>query len=255
MILAALLFVLDFDGTYNAVDISSSDSAYEVLFVHSIKTQMEQNPQKQEEQEEGRATTKEQQQAQLQQQIDDDDDKNDDDDDKEEEEKDTKKNAIPIRPLVVVVNGCSGSTAIGGFLRKLVAAHRLKSSDPDRFEFFRTGKNQMTGAWKNPFYHEIKKQIQLSGENRPKHEMMVESFGMAWNSSTKSNEVFIAKANMRDYKAYHEGLEYLNPTYYGVYRENTLRKSSVKSKTPFLLFEVLVIRSLLRMGQRQILAF
>jgi hypothetical protein len=135
-----------------------------------------------------------------------------------------KSKGFHVRPLIVVVDGCSGSSAVGYFLRKIAAAHGMNSSGPDIFEFFYFGRSSTTNELKNPFFHEIQDRDESLGLHRSKHQMMIESVEVALRTFNEANELLIVKAKVNQYKRYHEGLDYLNPTYYGVYRENTLRK-------------------------------
>ena len=163
-------------------------------------------------------------QTQLQQQWHKKDDDEKDDDEGEKYDNEKKRNGFHVRPLIIVVDGCSGSSAVGYFLRALAAAHGMNSSGPDIFEFFYFGRSSSTNKLKNPFFHEIQDRDLSLGLHRSKHEMMIESVEVAHRTFNEANELFIVKAKVNQYKRYHKGLEYLNPTYYGVYRENTLRR-------------------------------
>lgn len=138
-------------------------------------------------------------------------------------ERDTPRDSLS--PLIIVTEGgCSGSTAVGQYLRHLVLAHDLDFMKDVHFEFLHKNKNPRTNKWKNPFYHNISVQAQASKLNLTDDEMMIKSVNRATKIARKQKKVMIFKATFKQYEYFHEHFKHLHPTYFGVYRQDALRR-------------------------------
>lgn len=129
-------------------------------------------------------------------------------------------------PLMVIVTegGCSGSTAVGHYLRELVVAHGLDYMEDVHFEFFHTNKNPRKNRWKNPFYHNITVEAKASNLNLTMNEMMLMSIKQAKKIAANQKKAMIIKATSQQYQEYRHSIKNLKPTYFGVYRRDALRR-------------------------------
>lgn len=126
--------------------------------------------------------------------------------------------------IIVTEGGCSASTAVGGYLNALVMAHDLDVMEMVGFEFLHKNKNPRKNQWKNPFYHNISVEAQASNLNVTEDEMMIKSIKQANKIARKQNKAMIFKANTKQYQKYHNHIKKLNPMYFGVYRQDSLRR-------------------------------
>ena len=129
-------------------------------------------------------------------------------------------------PFVVFTEGgCSGTTAIGGYIRKIVRAHGFDYLKGATFEFLHTNKNPRQNKSKNKFYNEILKEKHISAEDANYEEVMVESIKRAQAKATEAGVFFFFKADigrLRMNSGLKNGLDSLRASYSGVYRWNVL---------------------------------
>ena len=132
--------------------------------------------------------------------------------------------------------GCSGTTAIGGYIRRIVRGHGFDYlKEGVLFEFLHTNKNPKQNKWKNKFYHEIlnkfyheilkEKNISSSAEKENYEEVMVESIKRAQARAPESGVFFFFKTGVtkiRRYRGLKDGLDSIGASYSGVYRQNVL---------------------------------
>lgn len=132
---------------------------------------------------------------------------------------------VSLSPLIIVTDGgCSGSTAVGHYLRELVEAHGMELMEDVHFEFLHTNKNLRTNRWKNPFYHNISVKTAASNYNLTKEQKMIMSIKQVHKVANEQNKAVIFKANIKQYQIYHNHLKKLHPTYFGVYQRDALRR-------------------------------
>jgi len=132
-------------------------------------------------------------------------------------------------PFVVFTEGgCSGTTAIGGYIRRIIRGHGFDYlKEGALFEFLHTNKNPKQNKWKNKFYHEILKEenISSSAEDENYEEVMVESIKRAQARATESGVFFFFKADegrIGRYRGLKDELDSIGASYSGVYRHNVL---------------------------------
>jgi len=129
-------------------------------------------------------------------------------------------------PLIIVTEGgCSGSTAVGSYLRALFLAHDLDYMRNVHFEFLHTDAHpRKPNQWKNPFYHKIYQNMKALNLNISKDEIMVKAVHEAYEISRKKQKSMIFKANIKQFQTFHKKFNDLNPTYYGVFRKDVLAR-------------------------------
>ena len=146
---------------------------------------------------------------------------------KEEQSESDKDDANLFEsPFVVITEGgCSGTTAVGGYIRKIIRGHGFDYLKGGAFEFLHTNKNPRQNKSKNKFYHEILKEKDISAEDANYEEVMVESIKRAQARATEAGVFFFFKADvgrLRKNRGLKEGLDSLGASYSGVYRRNVL---------------------------------
>ena len=141
-------------------------------------------------------------------------------------------------PFVVFTEGgCSGTTAIGGYIRKIIRGHGFDYLRKGvSFEFLHTKKKLNHNAWQNKFYQEILKEKQISAEDANYEEVMVESIKRAQAKATESGVFFFFKAGVggfRRSRGLKDGLDSLGASYSGMYRQNVLDRCICEIKDCF----------------------
>jgi hypothetical protein len=128
--------------------------------------------------------------------------------------------------LVLTEGGCSGTTAVGVFLNKIVAAHGYKLNKNSGFEMLHVGQTEASKVQeKNPYYLGILAERNITLESVTKDEqkqIVIESIKRAQRVAIESKSLLAFKVNVRNFKRLHLMLDSFEPSYIGLYRENIL---------------------------------
>ena len=128
-------------------------------------------------------------------------------------------------PLAVVTDkGCSGSTAVGHFFEKIIAAHGLKRYNELAFECM-----NVKEKWKNPVYHRLASKPEYADSTHD--EILLDSIKVAKENAEKLGQIFYFKVGTKHAEGkWRENLENLGVAYVGMYRENVLDRCICTTK-------------------------
>mmetsp|Transcript_19585 Transcript_19585/g.23994 ORF Transcript_19585/g.23994 Transcript_19585/m.23994 type:complete len:412 (-) Transcript_19585:152-1387(-) len=135
--------------------------------------------------------------------------------------------SIFASPFIVwTEGGCSGTTMIGKYITKIIAAHGIHHL-PIEFEFLHGDeKNPRTNEYKNKYFHTIVKKKKLTAKQikRQYDDIMIESIQRAQADAKKSSSVMFFKAKIKKYKKLRKRFDrdLDRVSYAGVYRGNVL---------------------------------
>ena len=134
-------------------------------------------------------------------------------------------------PLVLVFEGgCSGSTAVGRFIEKIIIAHNLTRYDKVGFELLDyRGKKSLE---KNPIYHKLVKKTEYA--NSTTDDILLDSVEIAKKEAEELGQLFYFKAHSPKVKRENrKRMDEIGVVYAGVYRNNVLDRCICTTKDCF----------------------
>ena len=130
-------------------------------------------------------------------------------------------------PFVIVTEGgCSGTTALGKYLRRIVHRHGFNRTNGVHFEFLNAHQNKRSHL-KNEYFQDIVRERNITDEFKgyePHYYTLVqESVQRAQTVAIKTDTLLFFKANTVQYLGLRSRFKALEPvSYVGFYRENVL---------------------------------
>lgn len=128
-------------------------------------------------------------------------------------------------PLAVVTDrGCSGSTAVGHFIEKIIVAHGLKRYDRLTFECMNVKKK-----FKNRIYYDLANNPKYA--NSTHDEILFDSIKTAKKEAEKLGQGFYFKVDTKHVEGtWRKKLDQLGVAFVGMYRENVLDRCICTTK-------------------------
>jgi len=129
---------------------------------------------------------------------------------------------------VLTEGGCSGTTAVGHYIRNIVSMHGFHKTEHVNFEFFNADQyNSRQHEYKNQYYQDIVMERNMTKEEEIENhsDLVIESIERAQEVAIETKSLMFFKASIKQYKKLHLRLDDLDggaSSYAGVYRENTL---------------------------------
>mmetsp|Transcript_10196 Transcript_10196/g.20507 ORF Transcript_10196/g.20507 Transcript_10196/m.20507 type:complete len:440 (-) Transcript_10196:84-1403(-) len=130
--------------------------------------------------------------------------------------------------IVLTEGGCSGTTAVGHYIRNIVSMHGFHKTEHVNFEFLHANQyNSRKHKHKNQYYQDIVTERNMTKEEEIENyrDLVIESIERAQEVAIETKSLMFFKANVKQYKKLHSRLDDLDggaSSYAGVYRENIL---------------------------------
>ena len=129
--------------------------------------------------------------------------------------------------IIFTEGGCSGTTAIGHYIRSIIAKHGLYRTERVGFEFLHAGqKTPRSHKFKNPYFEDIVRERNMTAEQIVEnyYGLILESIQQAQEVAIESSSLLFFKANINKYWELNSIFEALNGDirYAGIYKKNVL---------------------------------
>jgi len=129
--------------------------------------------------------------------------------------------------IVLTEGGCSGTTAVGRYIRLIASMHGHYKAKHVTFEFLNADQyNPRIDKYKNRYYHDIVMERDMTKEEEIENQtdLIIKSIERAQEVAIESESLIFFKASTEQYQKLHSRLRHLKGgvSYAGLYRENIL---------------------------------